>query len=457
MWIASVANIDWPSRPGLSVAQQKQEYLVLLNRAVSLHFNAVFVQVRPTADAFYPSRLEPWSQHLTGRQGQDPGYDPLAFLVAAAHQRNLEFHAWFNPYRVSLQNDPTKLVPTHPARLHPDWLVSYGGQLYYNPGVPAARMFVQKVVLDTTRRYDIDGVHFDDYFYPYPVAGQQFPDEQTYRTYGASRFADKADWRRDNVNALISGLSSGIHRIKPWVAFGVSPFGVWRNKRTDPTGSDTTAGADDYDDLYADTRTWIRCRWIDYVAPQIYWLIGSVTTDYAKLLSWWAKEVAGTGVSLYIGQAAYKIGSSTPPGWLNPEEMPDHLALDRATPDVGGDIFFNATALLADKAGFADRLRADLYSSPAIVPVRRTLPGHPPARPTLLWAHGPVLSWTGSLGAASYAIYRDGRLIATVRARQLLNRFSDDTVVPGEHHRYSITALDRTHHESSPSIVMSYQ
>ncbi|AHH94037.1 glycoside hydrolase family 10 protein [Kutzneria albida] len=453
MWIASVANIDWPSRPGLPVAQQQAEYLGLLDRAKATGINAVFVQIRPTADSFYPSKLEPWSQYLTGTQGQDPGYDPLAFLVQQAHQRDLEFHGWFNPYRISQQPDPAKLAPNHPARLHPDWVVSYGGQLYYNPGVPAARTFVERVILDTATRYDLDGVHFDDYFYPYPVAGQAFPDEQAYQTWGAARFPDRADWRRDNVNQLVRELSRQLHAAKPWLAFGVSPFGVWRDKRTDPTGSDTTAGVHDYDELYADTRTWIRNRWVDYVAPQLYWPIGFTVADYAKLLPWWANEVRGTGVSLYIGQSASRIGIANPPAWLNPEEMPSHLALNRATPGVSGDIFFNANALLGNKLGFTDRLRTDLYREPALVPVRATLPGHTPPAPLALCAYDRVLSWLGWPTTTSYGIYRDGRLLTTVRATGPVMGYTDTSATAGEHHAYSVTALDRGHHESRPRTL----
>lgn len=448
MWIASVANIDWPSKPGLPVAQQKQEYESLLDRAKATGVNAVFVQIRPTADSFYPSTLEPWSQYLTGTQGQDPGYDPLKFLVSQAHQRDLEFHAWFNPYRISLQSDVTKLAPNHPARLHPDWVVTYGGQLYYNPGIPAVRQFVEKVILDTTRRYDIDGVHFDDYFYPYPVAGQQFPDQQTYQQYGGG-FSTVADWRRDNVNKLISELSSRIHAVKPWIAFGVSPFGIWRDARTDPTGSDTQGGVHDYDDLYADTRTWIRNRWVDYIAPQLYWPVGYTIADYGKLLPWWANEVAGTGVSLYIGQAVYKIGTASPAAWLNPEEMPRHIALDRATPGVNGDILYNTNTLLANPLGFADRLRTDLYARPAIVPLRPTVAGHAPLPPILLPLFGKTAHWIGFPGTTSYAVYQDGQLLTTLRGTSF--------PLPAGRHSYAVTALDRTHHESRPSTTEEYR
>jgi uncharacterized lipoprotein YddW (UPF0748 family) len=446
LWIASVANIDWPAKPGLPVTQQKADYVSLLDRARAAGVNAVFVQIRPTADSFYPSALEPWSQYLTGTQGRDPGYDPLRFLVSEAHKRDLEFHAWFNPYRISLQGDLGKLAPNHPARLHPDWVVGYGRQLYYNPGIPAVRRFVEQVILDTTRRYDIDGVHFDDYFYPYPVAGQQFPDQQTFARYGGG-FADIGDWRRSNVNSLISELSFRIHAMKPWIAFGVSPFGIWRDARTDPTGSDTQGGVHDYDDLYADTRTWIRNRWVDYIAPQLYWPVGYTIADYAKLLPWWAHEVAGTGVSLYIGQAVYKIGAASPPAWQDPAEMPRHIALDRATAGVRGDILYNATTLLADPLRFTDQLRADLYARPAIVPVRPTVAGHAPPAPILLPPTGNTLHWIGF--ATSYAVYQDGNLLTTLRGTSL--------TLPAGRHSYAVTALDRTHHESRPSTSEEYR
>ena len=234
-WVASVVNIDWPSRTGLTAAQQQAELIGWLDDAVRQHHNAVILQVRPTADAFWPSKVEPWSQYLTGTQGGDPGYDPLAFAVAEAHKRNLELHAWFNPYRLSMGTDINALVPEHPARQHPDWVVTYGGKLYYNPGIPAARKLVEDAIMDAVSRYDIDGVHFDDYFYPYPVAGQVFDDAATYAQYGAG-FPTLAEWRRNNIDLLIQELQQRIKAVKPWVKFGISPFAVWRNKATDPLG-----------------------------------------------------------------------------------------------------------------------------------------------------------------------------------------------------------------------------
>ncbi|MBP2474283.1 uncharacterized lipoprotein YddW (UPF0748 family) [Crossiella equi] len=467
LWVASVSNINWPSRAGLSVAAQQAEYRRLLDRAKAMRFNAVFVQIRPAADAFFPSTREPWSQYLTGVQGQDPGYDPLAFLLTEAKARGLEFHGWFNPYRVSTQADPNKLVPSHPARVNPGWRVAYGTQLYYNPGVPAVRAHVRGVINDVLARYDLDGVHFDDYFYPYPVAGSEFPDEATYRQFGAG-FAVKADWRRDNVNRLIREVGADIRAAKPHVAFGVSPFGVWRDKRHDPTGSETTAGVHNYDDLYADTRTWIRNAWIDYVAPQVYWNIGYPPAAYDKLIPWWANEVSGTGVSLYIGQGAYKVGTANPAAWLDPEEMPKHLSLNKNHPQVAGDIYYNINSVFANPLGLADRLQADQQRYPALIPVRPTTAGAAPGTVTGIRAPadpagGYRLTWQPSAGAAAYAVYRlpghqvPGECSVTDPAALLgVTRsptFHDQAAPGGTLFTYLVTALDRTHRESAPRPV----
>ncbi|MET7364993.1 family 10 glycosylhydrolase [Streptomyces sp. NPDC005566] len=368
VWIATVANLDWPSAPGLTAAAQQAELAAHLDRAVELRLNAVFLQVRPTADALWPSPFEPWAQCLTGVQGQDPGWDPLGTAVREAHARGLELHAWFNPYRVANHTDPSRLVATHPARLHPDWVLPYGGKLYYNPGLPEVRAFVQDAMLDAVSRYDIDGVHWDDYFYPYPVAGQVFADDAAYEEYGAD-FPDKAAWRRDNTDRLVSGTAERIKEIKPAVRFGISPFGVWRNAATDPLGSDTRAGVQTYDDLHADTRAWVKEGWIDYICPQIYWNIGFAAADYAKLLPWWAETVRGTGVDLYVGEALYKAGDpAQPAAWQDPAELSRHLDLAATHPEVGGHVFFSARQVEADKIGAMARVVADHYQVRARTP-----------------------------------------------------------------------------------------
>ncbi|SDJ91028.1 Uncharacterized lipoprotein YddW, UPF0748 family [Streptomyces indicus] len=362
MWIASVANRDWPSARGLPAATQRAELLAYLDTAVRRKLNAVIFQVRPTADALWPSDYEPWSEYLTGVQGQDPGWDPLGTAVDEAHRRGLELHAWFNPYRVANHTDPARLSPDHPARQNPDWLVPYGGKLYYNPGLPEVRAFVTQAMLDAVRKYPIDAVHWDDYFYPYPVAGQVFDDDAAYERYGAG-FADRAAWRRDNTDQLVRGMAKAIPKVRKGVQFGISPFGVWRNKATDPLGSDTAAGVQTYDNLHADVRKWVKRDWIDYVVPQLYWNMGFTVADYAKLVPWWADVVKGTDVDLYLGEALYKVADPAQPApWQDPAELSRHLTYASQFRQVRGHVFFSAKEVAADPIGAMTRVVADHYT-----------------------------------------------------------------------------------------------
>lgn len=368
VWLATVANRDWPSRPGLTAAQQRTELIAHLDTAVRDRLNTVMFQVRPTADALWPSPYEPWSQYLTGTQGQDPGWDPLGTAVEEAHVRGLQLHAWFNPYRIANNTDLTKLVASHPARKHPDWVVVYGGKLYYNPGLPQVRAFVEDAILDAVKKYPVDGVHFDDYFYPYPVAGQTFDDDAAYDKYGGG-FADRAAWRRDNIDKLIRETAARIEQIRPGTRFGISPFGVWRNIATDSRGSDTRAGVQTYDDLCADTRKWVRENWIDYIVPQLYWNIGFAAADYAKLVPWWAEVARGTKTRLYAGEALYKAGDpAQPAAWQDPAELSRHLTLAAKYPQVGGHVFFAARDVAVDPVGAMARVVADHYQQPAEAP-----------------------------------------------------------------------------------------
>lgn len=485
MWIASVVNIDWPTKASYTapdrVAAQKAEYAGWLDLAQRLNHNAVIVQVRPTADAFWPSPHEPWSEYLTGVRGQDPGWDPLAYLVSEAHKRNIEFHAWFNPYRISMPDgagaDVTKLAPGHPARNNPDWAVAYpanaaGSRLYYNPGIPEVRQFVQTAMLDAVKRYDLDAVHFDDYFYPYPAAGQDFADQPTFERYGAG-FASKADWRRNNIDLLVQEMGQRIKATKPWVKFGVSPFGIWRNKAADPLGSDTN-GTQSYDANFADTRKWVKEEWIDYIVPQVYWNIGLAVADYAKLVPWWADVVAGTRVQLYIGQADYKIGDPAQPApWQDPAEMSRHLTFNRDHPEVDGNVHFSAVQVRANKLGATDVYAAEHYSRPALIPTMPHLPAKPLMFPVLTGASrqedGVRLTWRqpadgiGPFGrATSYAVYRfdgttlpgrcgladAGNLIGTVRATDGRSQsYLDVTGEAGQRYSYYVTAVDRLANE----------
>lgn len=471
-WIASVVNIDWPSVTGLSVEQQQAELVGWLDLANALRLNAVIVQVRPTADAFWPSPYEPWSQYLTGTQGEDPGYHPLAFAVTEAHRRNLELHAWFNPYRVSMQTDPAQLVPTHPARVHPEWVFPYGPKLYYNPGIPDVRRFVEDAMLDAVVNYDIDGVHFDDYFYPYPVAGATLPDAGTYATYGAG-FATIEDWRRDNIDLLVKEMGDRVHAVKPHVKFGVSPFGIWRNKSADPAGSDT-AGTQSYDANFADTRKWVQQQWLDYVNPQIYWNIGFAVADYQRLATWWSDQVTGTSVQLYVGEATYKVGlAGQPVQWQDPGELSRHLDLDATLPGVTGNVYFSAKDVRRDPLGSVSRVVAEHYAHPAITPAMPHLDPTVPSAPLLTAAtrtpDGVTLRWRSARHAeavTSYAVYRfpAGRrpgscdradathLLATVRADGGTGGLTDTTAAAGTAYTYQISALSRVSVESAPSL-----
>ncbi|MFD8547901.1 glycoside hydrolase family 10 protein [Streptomyces sp. NPDC059649] len=368
MWLATVGNLDWPSRPKLTVAEQQRELRAHFDAAVAHRLNTVFFQVRAAADALWPSPYEPWAASLTGQQGRDPGWDPLDFAVREAHRRGLELHAWFNPYRVANHADPGRLTADHPARRHPEWIVPYGGKLYYNPGLPEVRTFVQDAMLDAVEHYSVDGVHFDDYFYPYPAAGKSFDDDEAYDTYGED-FDNRADWRRDNIDRLVyemaQRLDDGGQQEDRGVRFGVSPFAVWRNQATDPNGSRTQAGVETYDDLYADTRRWVREGWLDYIVPQVYWPIGTKAADYAELVPWWSRTVDGTGVDLYIGEALYKAGDSQPAAWKNPAELSRHLTFARDYPQVGGHVYFSAKSVAKDRVGALARVVRDHYGSAA--------------------------------------------------------------------------------------------
>ncbi|MFJ8534940.1 glycoside hydrolase family 10 protein [Streptomyces sp. NPDC093591] len=368
VWVATVANRDWPSKQGLTADEQCAELIAHLDTAVERRLNTVILQVRPTADALWPSPYEPWSQVLTGTQGEDPDWDPLGTAVEEAHARGLQLHAWFNPYRIANHTDPTKLADSHPARRHPDWVVTYGGKLYYNPGLPEVREFVRKAMLDAVKKYPVDAVHFDDYFYPYPVAGQTFDDNAAYDRYGGG-FATRAEWRRDNIDRLVQEMAAGIRKIRPATEFGISPFGVWRNAATDPLGSDSRAGVQTYDDLYADTRKWVREGWIDYICPQLYWNIDLAAADYAKLVPWWAEVARGSRTKLYLGEALYKAGDpAQPAAWQDPAELSRHLTLAKEHPEARGHVYFAAKDVAADRIGAMARVVADHYGRPAIPP-----------------------------------------------------------------------------------------
>ncbi|MDK2562986.1 family 10 glycosylhydrolase [Romboutsia sedimentorum] len=337
-WISTVYNMDWPSTKN-NQAKQKQEYIDLIDKLKASGINTVVVQVRPKGDAIYKSSINPWSEYLTGTQGKDPGYDPLPFLIDEAHKRGMEFHAWFNPYRVTTSTtDLNTLSENHPARRNPSWVIEHKNGAYqalaYNPGLPEVRKHIVDSVSEVVRNYNIDGVHFDDYFYR-----DGMNDDETYKKYGNGQ--DKGDWRRENVNTLLREVKSSIKSIKSNVKFGVSPSGIWRNKSSDPTGSDTR-GQESYSDLFADSRAWIKQGLVDYIVPQVYWPIGFSAADYSKLVSWWSNEVKGTNVNLYIGQGVYKQGESSNGNQNIAAQIKDQINLNRQYSEIKGSMYFSA-------------------------------------------------------------------------------------------------------------------
>ncbi|MFV0377950.1 MAG: glycoside hydrolase family 10 protein [Mangrovibacterium sp.] len=462
VWVATVNNIDWPSKTGLTAEQQKAEAIALLDLMKKNGMNAVIFQVRPTADAFYYSELEPWSRYLTGTPGKGPGYDPLQFWVEEAHKRQMELHAWFNPYRVSQRADEP-LAASHIAFKYPDWIIRYGGKLYFNPALDETRRFIAAVVQDVVARYDIDAIHMDDYFYPYPVAGEAFPDAADFAA-NPRGFAQLADWRRDNVDKTILLLTKTIKETKPWVKFGISPFGVWRNSDKDPRGSATRAGVTNYDDLYADVLKWLQNGWIDYVTPQLYWQIGHPAADFATLCNWWAKNSSNRDV--YIGHALYKIeANASVPEWKDPNQMPQQIDFLRQTPALQGSVFYSAIHLKRDLLGLQNKLQQQQYSYPSLVPTSPWIDHLPPQIPQKFRKKGKKLSWkepdfnSPMDEAKRYIVYfnRIGKqpYLKDMRSVYIISPGTEVKLIKRtakkERFEFRVTALDRLNNESPAS------
>ncbi|MCF6366612.1 MAG: family 10 glycosylhydrolase [Bacteroidales bacterium] len=366
VWIATVKNIDFPSYAKLTVDEQKKEFTDMLDKFSDVGINAIMFQVRPAADAFFPSEFEPWSEWLTGKQGKapEPYYDPLEFMIEECHKRNIEFHAWINPFRAVATIEFADIAENHITKTKPEWFFTYDINKYFDPGIPEVRNYVRDIIVDIVKRYDIDGVHFDDYFYPYPKRDSynrimKIPDNKTFQKY-KGEFEDIADWRRNNMDLFIEEVNKGIKKADPNMVFGVAPSGVWRNKSQDPDGSNTRALAH-YDYLYSDVIAWLRNGWIDYVAPQLYWPIGHKYADYKTLVDWWSKHTYGK--HLYIGHAVYRTGKDASSAtWRNPNEIPNQIRIIRENPNVNGSIFYKAKSLTENRLGLLDSLKNNFYA-----------------------------------------------------------------------------------------------
>lgn len=363
VWLATVSRLDWPplnsvnvSSAALRIHQQQKALTDKLDKLKSLGINTVFFQVKPDGTALWSSKILPWSDMLTGNIGEDPGYDPLQFMLDEAHNRGMKVHAWFNPYRVSVNTkaataaELNRTLSQQPASvyvLHRDWIRTSGDRFVLDPGIPAARDWITSIVAEVVAHYPVDGVQFDDYFYT-ESAGSTLNDSQTFRQYGQG-YSNKADWRRHNTQQLIEQVSRTIKQLKPDVEFGVSPAGVWRNLSHDPAGSDTR-GAAAYDESFADTRRWVQQGLLDYIAPQVYWPFARQAARYDVLAKWWAEVVKPTNTRLYIGIALYKVGeaSKNEPDWTVQGGVPElkkQLDLNESQPHIDGTILFRENYL----------------------------------------------------------------------------------------------------------------
>jgi uncharacterized lipoprotein YddW (UPF0748 family) len=383
VWVATVANIDWPSKKGLSAEEQKKELIAILNRAVGLRLNAIVLQVRPMCDALYTSKLEPWSEFLTGTLGKDPGYDPLEFAIKEAHSRGLELHAWFNPYRAHHPSSESPIPKDHLVKKRPDLAKKYGKHYWLNPTNPAVADHTLAVVLDVVKRYDIDGVHMDDYFYPYSEKGPDdnpipFPDDDTWAAYQkAGGKLSRSDWRRDAVNRFVERLYKEVKKEKKWVKVGISPFGIWRPGH--PPGIE---GFDQYEGLFADAKKWLNEGWVDYYTPQLYWPIGQEKQSYPKLLAWWANENTKKR-HLWPGNIPSRV-TGKEKGWPA-SEIADQIKATRAQAGATGNIHFSMKAFMDETRGVAKEL-FPLYEAPALVPASPWLDDKPPLRPMVKWS-----------------------------------------------------------------------
>ena len=479
-WIATVGNIDYPSAKTLTAVQQQAEFTKILDQHQQAGINAVMVQIRTNGDAFYPSNLAPWSEFLTGIQGKapDPLYDPMIFMISECRKRGIEFHAWFNPYRAVANVNTSMLDSKHVAKQHPEWLLPFGNLRVLDPGLSEVRKHITQVVMEVANRYDVDGIHFDDYFYPYPATGLILNDSATYAK-NSRGVLKKDDWRRDNVNLFIKNISDSLKTVKPWVKFGISPFGIWQNKSASKPLGSATNGLESYSDIYCDTRLWLEKGWIDYVTPQLYWNIGKASADHAILVPWWANNVFDR--HLYIGHAAYKINSTDAIAsdaviWQSPSHMPSQIRLVRNTPKVQGSMFYNTTTLNKNLLGFRDSLITKFYKTPSLMPTMAWKDVVAPSAPTNLLVSvtnsGVQLKWTKPVAGTSeiekirgYVVYRfadneandisKAEAIRTIIPKDTNAYFDAESSPKAFKYSYLVTALDRLHNESTPSNVAS--
>ena len=422
--------------------------------------NAIIFQVRPECDALYVSDIEPWSRFLTGRQGINPGWDPLQWMIDESHKRGMELHAWINPYRAKTKNT-FEMANNHIAIKHPDYVFAYDGQLILNPGMPECRDYICNVVRDIVSRYDVDGLHIDDYFYPYPVKGQKIPDADIYNM-NNNGISNINDWRRDNVNVFVKQLGETIHEVKPWVKFGVSPFGIYRNKKNDAQLGSETNGLQNYDDLYADVLMWVNNGWIDYCVPQLYWEIGHKAADYKTLIKWWNKYASNR--LLFIGEDIERTVKNADPDNPKINQMSAKRRLHSEMPNVQGTVLWYAKAAVDNVGNYGMALRNGYWKYPALQPLMPFIDGKSPKKVRSVKAMEidgkKILFWTAPKGkgwqneAVKYVVYKfDASEKADISKSSNIVAITTDTfyeIADNEGGVYAVTALDRMSNESKP-------
>ncbi len=447
---------------GLSKETMQETLTYQLNELQKDGVNAIIFQVRPECDALYKSNIEPWSRFLTGTQGVNPGWDPLAWMVTECHKRGMEIHAWINPYRAKTKGT-TALASNHICVKNPQSYFEYSGQYILNPGIPSNRDYICKVAADIVERYDIDGFHIDDYFYPYPVAGENIPDASQFAQFNTGGFKDVRDWRRDNVNLFVKQLSETIHSVKPWVKFGVSPFGIYRNKKSDPANGSDTNGLQNYDDLYADVLLWVNNGWVDYCVPQLYWEIGHKAADYATLINWWNRFCGNR--PLYIGEDIERTAKYADLQNPNQNQMPAKYKLHDKMKNVQGTVLWYAKAAVDNVGNYGQVLRHNYWRYPALQPRMPFIDGSAPGKVRKMkpvWtADGYILFWTAPKGegwknkAVKYVVYRfaKGEKVNTEDPSKIVCVTGDTYCkLPYQDGKsryvYAVTALDRMQNES---------
>lgn len=459
-WVASIANIDWPSQKGLDSYTQKMEFSDIVKHHKNLGINALVVQVRAASDAFYAKGPEPWSEWLMGEQGKAPApfYDPMEYMIEESHKNGIEFHAWLNLNR-GKHRLANSILENHIVNTKPEWFLTYDDYKLYNFGIPEVRQYIVDIVLNIVREYNVDGIHFDDYFYPYKVNGQYLNDEDTFKKH-PNGFSSIEDWRRNNIDLIIQDISTGIKKEKSWVSFGISPFGVWRNASDDPLGSETRGGQPSYDNLFADTRKWALEGWIDYIVPQIYFPFEHKLVPYGTLTDWWIKNHGKA--NLYIGHGVYRVDEvSGMKAWKDPNQIPRQIDYNRYSRDIKGSIFYNTNTLINNNLGIKDSI-ATRYQFPALgIQVgnsNKLLNAKPSNFQSQITEKGLQFTWQSNSKNTILYRFEKGDKLNIEDPRNILNINTQNQYLDGSRkadktYVYLLTAVDRWNNESEVVII----